>query len=378
MLIRVAAKILVGEMPKYAGAMVGIIFSVILVVMQTGFYQGFQRDITIIPDSFDADIWITGQGVRAFDYPMLIDDMILAPILSDPDISVASRVAMGWVMWRQPESGVLEMVVVIGYEVDTGIRFDTGSGIDPVERLQGPAQVMIDHMDRTKLGLFYEEQPAMGEILNLEVQVAGYMRERRLFTTAPLILTNYINGLSLTGTPEMRTHYIALKSRPGVDPETVARRLRERFPEYQALTAAQIHRSTQHYWQTATAVGPLMLLAAALAAVVGFLTVLATFYVLILQKLPTLGGLRAIGASLPELGVLVAVQVTLLLVGGLAISGLAILFADWVLAKTLIAFVLAPHVVFWTVAGISLSCYAACVPALWMLARTDPALAFRS
>jgi hypothetical protein len=40
---------------------------VFLDIVQWAFYFGYQRDITVVLDAFDADIWIVPKGQPAFD-----------------------------------------------------------------------------------------------------------------------------------------------------------------------------------------------------------------------------------------------------------------------------------------------------------------------
>ena len=377
MLARIAAKTLLYDWPKYAGIIVGITFTLCLVVLQTGFYQGFQRDITIIPDSFDADLWIASKGLLTFDYPVPIDDFGHALALQDPAVIAASRITLSWVTWRQADVGLNEMVVLVGYEPESGISFDTGSAFDPRIALQGPGHVMIDAKDHGKLGL-HTAAPQTGELFERTAIVAGLMRDRRLFTTAPLVLMNFNDSVDFARLPEFTTHYIALKTHDEIGAAETRERLQARLPEYRVFTAQEMHNLSQNYWKSQTGIGPLMFLTAALAAVVGFLTVLATSYIIILQKLPMLAALRAIGASLFELGTIVAAQISIALLIGISLGGILIFLAVVVIEQTIISLVLAPGVVALAVVGIASASYIACIPALWKLARTDPAIAFRT
>src|SRR5439155_5516002 len=74
MLVRTAIRILIHEKEKYAGAVAGVAMAVFLINLQWGFYLGFHRDITVVLDSIDADVWIVPKSQPLFDGWLAIDD----------------------------------------------------------------------------------------------------------------------------------------------------------------------------------------------------------------------------------------------------------------------------------------------------------------
>jgi hypothetical protein len=66
MVAKTAIRILLHEKGKYAGVVVGVAMAMFLVLLQAGFYFGFRRDITVVPDSFDTDLWISHCELLAF------------------------------------------------------------------------------------------------------------------------------------------------------------------------------------------------------------------------------------------------------------------------------------------------------------------------
>ena len=46
---------------KYIGVIVGVAMALCLMLLQFGFYLGFLRDITVVADSFDADLRVSQQ-----------------------------------------------------------------------------------------------------------------------------------------------------------------------------------------------------------------------------------------------------------------------------------------------------------------------------
>src|SRR5580658_2825685 len=108
MLTRTAFQILLYEKGKYAGVVVGVTMALFLVLLQFGFYLGFRRDITVIPDAFDADLWVSQKSLLTFDYLSHFDDLPRWQVLEDADVEAASGIIAEWVRFRRMSDGSTE------------------------------------------------------------------------------------------------------------------------------------------------------------------------------------------------------------------------------------------------------------------------------
>src|SRR5438270_13880637 len=124
MLLRTAVRILWHEKEKYGGAVAGVALAVFLVILQGGFYFGFRRDITVVIDSIDADIWVVPKNQPLFDGWGAMDDLGYWKLMGHPDVAAISRVVWGYVPWRLPQSGGMDTAEVLGVELDSGIRLN--------------------------------------------------------------------------------------------------------------------------------------------------------------------------------------------------------------------------------------------------------------
>ncbi len=55
---------------RFAATTVGIVFSVVLVMVQMGLYLGFGRMVTTMVEHADADLWVMRQGTKCFEDPV--------------------------------------------------------------------------------------------------------------------------------------------------------------------------------------------------------------------------------------------------------------------------------------------------------------------
>ncbi|MCW5553928.1 MAG: hypothetical protein KIS67_17455 [Verrucomicrobiae bacterium] len=418
-MLRLTAVKMMGHEPiRYAGAGFGISLALFLVFLQSGFYFGFKRDITVVQDSFDADLWIAPQALLSFDYAVHLDDAAYWQARNVPGVASAARVVFDWSKWRIPGTGAKESVQVLGIEFDEGIRFDFGVPFENAGALLRPdGHVLVDEKAAAKLGVkvphfasrsellnrsnrresaltspeerwsgltsaateFTASQPrAEVEIHGRRAKVVGFVRGKKLFSTSCLVVTDFDNARRFLGLPAQHVSFVAVRCQAGADVDQVAGRLQEALPEHDVFTARALHDLTQHYWESRTGIGPILFLSAGLAALVGFLTVLLTFYLLTVQKLPVFAALKALGASGSEIAAVIGLQAGVMFVAGSLVAGIALAAALAALARTTISVVISPTTALAVLGLIALASALACVPALWKVVHLEPAEAFRA
>jgi len=71
---RLASRNLFHDRLRFVATIVGIIFSIVLVTVQTGLYVGFRRMVTTMIDHSPAALWIIPTGTKCFEDPSLLDD----------------------------------------------------------------------------------------------------------------------------------------------------------------------------------------------------------------------------------------------------------------------------------------------------------------
>ncbi len=365
------------EIVGFAGAASGVALALFLVFLQSGFYFGFKRDITVVQDSFNADVWIAPRALLSFDYAVHLDDAAYWQARSASGVASAARVVFDWSKWRIPLLGGKESVQILGLDLDTGIRFDFGAAhTDAGAILRREGHVFVDQKEAGKLGISRVGQEA--EINGRWAKVAGFVAGKKLFSTSCLVVTDLDNARRFLDLPPQRISFVAVKCRPDADVGRVAAELRRTLPEHDVFTAHALHNLTQRYWESRTGIGPILFLSAGLAALVGFLTVLLTFYLLTVQKLPVFAALKALGASATEIAAVIAIQASILFVTGCAIAGVAVALSLAALSRTSISVVITPGTALAVMGLIALASALACVPAFWKIIRLEPAEAFRT
>lgn len=379
MLAKTALQILFHEKSRYLGVAVGVAFGLFLLLLQSSFYFGFRRDITVVADAFDADLWVSQRELLAFDYVAHFDDLPLWLVRGDADVTAATPVIIEWARTWRARDGATENGQIVGLDFTAGVKVDLGTdtGLDLADLLAVPGNVLVDDKHVSRLGVGQPSERGV-EIRGLHANVAGVMRGKKLFTTACLMVTDLDNARRFLGLPANRISFIAVKCRAGVDVRGVKARLQARMPEQRVWTAREFHDLTQDYWIRLTGIGPVLLLSAGLAALVGFLTVFLTFSHLTAEKLPVYAAMKAMGASTAELGGVVLLQIGVVFGLGCVLAGVGVALALMVLANTTISVVLTPGVALGATGFMALCSLAAGARALRKLAAVEPAEAFRT
>lgn len=378
MLFKTALRIIVHEKEKFGGAVAGVALAIFLMLLQWGFYLGYKRDITVVQDCVDADVWIVPKNQPMFDGWMTMDDLPYYRALEHPGVAHTSRLIWGYAASRVPGTGGKDTVEVLGIEFESGMRlnFDLPQ-TDLAELLRPDGNILVGRKDRRKLGI-----PTAGidgmEILGRRATPVGFVDEVHLFTTAGFVLTDLANARAFLRVPESHTTYVVCKCKPGADVAKVVRDLQAAVPEHDVFAATKFHDKAATYWAQATGIGPVFLLSAVLAVLVGFLIVMLAFYVSTIEKIPVFACLKALGASDWEIIQILIWQLVIVFILGCCVAGLGLWGALSVLAKTTISVVVTKGLVTAGVAVTALCSAASSMLSVRKLVTTDPGEAFRT
>lgn len=379
MLTRTAFRIMLHEKGKYAGVVIGVAMALFLVLLQSGFYLGFRRDITVIGDSFDADLWISQRQLLAIDYVTHMDDLPVSQALADGDVLAVMPVIVDWLRLRRLPDGATESAQVVGLDFSSGVQANLGvdGQANIAALLSVPGNVLVDEKFLPRIGIARLGDVGV-EMRGLNVNVVGVMRGKKLFTTACLVVTDLDNARRFLGFKANQITFAAIKLRPGADGRVAQARLQARLPEQHVWTAKEFHDLTQTYWVKLTGIGPVLLLSAGLAALVGFLTVFLTFSHLTSEKLPVYAAMKAMGASTVELSGVVLLQIGAVFGCGSVMAVAGVVGALLALSRTTISVVLTPGTMLLGVGFMALCSLAAGFHSLRKLSKVEPAEAFRT
>src|ERR1044071_4733706 len=130
----VASRNLFHDRLRFLATLVGIVFSVVLVMVQMGLYLGFGRMITTMIDHAPADFWIVSRGAKSFEDLSRLDKEIQSKAQQVEGVDDVSPVVIGFADWRLPKGGMTP-VFVVG-------SAPGGPGLQPWNLVEGAAAAL--------------------------------------------------------------------------------------------------------------------------------------------------------------------------------------------------------------------------------------------
>jgi putative ABC transport system permease protein len=281
---------------RFAVTLTGIVFALVLIIIQFGLFLGFTTTTSNNIDHSGADLWIVFHGVSYFDTGRMFSERKFYEVLSTPGVQQAEKYMQNFANWKKPEGGI-ENIQIIG--------FHPGSGLgEPWNLVQGDVQdvkledgVIVDELYKEKLGVAKIGDRV--EIGNHRARVVGFTRGIRSFTTSPFVYTSFKNSLDYTR-PEAREDqlaYILVKAAPGISPQQLKANLKAHLSDVDIYTTAEFSSRTRFYWMFTTGAGLAVLTAALMGLVVGVAVVAQTIYAATMDHIREYGTLKAMGAT---------------------------------------------------------------------------------
>lgn len=279
---------------RFAVTLIGIVFSVVLMSLQSGLLVGFARTTAGLVEHSGADLWIVNRGVQGVDLATPVGERRRFQALSVPGVTRAEPVMIGFGMWKRGD-GKQESVIVVGLTRDATMGGPWNLVAGGPDALRQPDAVIIDTLYAGKLGV-----SALGdrvEINGRRARVAGLTQGVRTFTQSPYVFTSLTQARALLGAADDAASYILVTVAPGADVATVAADLSRRIADVDVHTTAAFAKISSDYWLFSTGAGTSLIMSMVLGLVVGVVIVAQTLYATTMDRLSEYATLRAIGGS---------------------------------------------------------------------------------
>src|SRR5215470_19271857 len=102
--LTLASKNLFHDSLRFVATMVGIVFSVVLVLVQMGLFLGFGHMVTTMIDHAETDLWIVPKNAKSFEDPSLLDLKLRNRVAGLDSVATVMPLVLGFSDWRL-ESG---------------------------------------------------------------------------------------------------------------------------------------------------------------------------------------------------------------------------------------------------------------------------------
>ena len=271
----------------------GIVFAVVLIVVELGLFVGFTVTTSSLVDHSGADLWVTSKHVPYVELGAPFSERKLYQVKAVPGVKEADKFINRWTEWKRPD-GRRESVQIVGFNPESGLGGPWNLVEGSVEDLKVPDSIIVDDVYKQKLGV-----TRVGEVFEINghrARVVGFTHGIKAFTTSPYVFTTFKRAQDFARVQADQTIYVLVKTEPGTDVNQVRREILARLKNVEVYTSAEFSHMTQVYWMFTTGAGVAVLLAAVLGLVVGFVVVAQTIYATTVDHLREFGTLKAMGA----------------------------------------------------------------------------------
>jgi putative ABC transport system permease protein len=365
---------LVHDKVRLSVTVTGIVFAVVLIIVQLGLFLGFTTATSSVIDHSGADLWITAPRVPYIEQGVAFSERKLATVLATPGVAAAGKYIVRFAQWKRPD-GRQESVQIVGVELPSGLGVPWNLVTGTLDDLRKPDAVFVDEIYREKLGV--ERVGQVLEVRGRRARIAGFTQGIRAFTTSPYVFTTFKNALDYADMREDQTLYILVKAVAGTDIEALRQSLLLRLDDVDIVTNSGFSRMTQVYWMFSTGAGIAVLLAAVLGLVVGVVVVTQTIYATTVDHIREYGTLKAMGATNRYLYGVIILQAVISAVIGYSFGMIVAAFVVRGSAQGGAAILLPAPMAIGMLGVTLLMCIGAAVVSINKVTRLDPAMVFK-
>jgi putative ABC transport system permease protein len=293
-MVSLASRNLFHDKVRLSVTLTGIVFAIILIVVQMGLFIGFTGTTSGVIDHSGADIWVASKGVPFFEVAVPFSQRKLYQLLSIPGVANAKKLFVRVGNWKRAD-GAEQQIIIVGFDPLTryGGPWNVVQGDE--RDLTAADTVFIDQLSRDMLGV--QRLGDTAEINGHRARVVGFTKRIRSFTTQPYVFTSYKNSVKYGGIRDDQTVYVLVKTDQGADVEQVRQAIAERVSGVDVYARGAFSFRQRVYWMITTGAGFGILIAALMGLIVGVVVVSQTIYATTMDHIREFGTLKAIGAS---------------------------------------------------------------------------------
>lgn len=375
-MVSIARKNLFHDKIRFAVALAGIQFAVVLITVQLGVFLRFLTNASVLIDNNEADVWVTARGLENFDFGRPFSEKKLYQAREVPGVLWAEKYLLAWGSWKTPR-GSQENVQIIGFNPETMVGAPWNVRQGDLQDVKYFNSVFYDEAETNRLG----DVPVGGEteINNHRVRVIGITRGAKSFIQSAYVFTSFKNAQNLSVSMQRgNTTYVLVKVAPGYAVRDVKQRLLETLKDVDIYTSSEFSTKTRRYWLINTGAGVALLSTALMGLVIGSIIVGNTIYASTTEHLKEFGTLKAVGASNWDLYKIIIEQALINSVIGYAVGMLVSSLVVQAMKKGNLEVLLPWPVLAGVFVVTALMCLGSSVLSIYKVTKIDPALVFKS
>jgi putative ABC transport system permease protein len=291
---------LIHKKGRFAIAIAGIAFAVILILMQVGFQDALYESNTRIHQLMNADVILLSPTSRNLNNLTLFSRSRLFQAASHPSVISADSLYIEQMLWINPDTNLKTGILVIGFN-PAQQAFNLQEINENLDLLKVPDTYFFDQATRGNyqktIAKIKNGQPVFTELSNRKITLKKVYTIGASFGPDGSIVTsdqNFLRVSSKTEAGEISIGRLLLK--PGSSPKRVATELSTQLPkDVMVLTKQDFVEFEKNYWHRNTAIGFIFAFGTCLGFIVGIIIVYQILYSDVTDHLPEYATLKALG-----------------------------------------------------------------------------------
>jgi putative ABC transport system permease protein len=374
LVMTLAARNLFHDRLRFTATVIGIVFSVVLVMVQMGLFLGFAHMVTTMIDHANADLWVLPKGAKCFEDPSLLDVKLRDKVVSVDGVSSVVPLVIGFSDWRM-DTGEVTPVFVVGTDLKTDALPPWNVVEGDVRTLSQWGTVAVDRSYFDRLGV--KKVGDTAEIRSHKVKVVALTDGIRSFTTTPYVFVDQKDARFYTGTLPSKANDLIIRFKADADRPRTIQAIRDRIGnDAEVLTSNEFRKRSQSFWLFGTGAGAALFAGALLGVIVGTVIVAQTLYSSTKDHLSEFATLRAMGSSNNYIYNVIIYQALINAVIGFVIAaGIGYLVVRMT-EKSALPIVITPWLVAALLVLTIVMCVASGIVAIIRVVRIDPASVF--
>jgi putative ABC transport system permease protein len=374
LVMTLAARNLFHDRLRFVATIIGIVFSVVLVMVQMGLFLGFAHMVTTMVDHANADLWVLPKGAKCFEDPSLLDVKLRDKVASVEGVASVVPLVIGFSDWRL-DTGEVTPVFVVGSDLKSDALPPWNVVEGDVRTLSQWGTVAVDRTYFDRLGV--KKVGDTAEIRGHRVKVVALTDGIRSFTTTPYVFVDQKDARFYTGTFPSKANDLIIRFKGDADRAKAIQTIRDRIGnDAEVLTSDEFRKRSRSFWLFGTGAGAALFAGALLGVIVGTVIVAQTLYSSTKDHLSEFATLRAMGSSNNYIYSVIIYQALLNAVIGFIIAAGIGYVVVRMTERSALPIVITP----WLVAALFVltvvMCVASGIVAIIRVVRIDPASVF--
>jgi len=293
---------LVQEKKRFAAAVAGITFAVMMMLFQIGLQSALFTQVVAPIRQMRADVVLLSPQFEYLGSSHEFPAQLLYSAQGDEAVDSAMALYLGSLPFKNPVTGRARDIFILAFN-PTEKPFTNPAILARQDILNREGVVLFDRLSRPDYGDISQLLAASGdgsvksEVADRQVQIQGLFEMGVTFAADGNLLMGRDTYLHIS--PGARADQISLgllTLKPGADPATVAAKLDKRLPDgVSVLTYDQFLEKEKRYWADRTPIGFVITASMIVSLIVGAVIVYQILYTDVTDHLPEYATLKSIG-----------------------------------------------------------------------------------